>query len=205
MKKLVHLFEERLNPILWWLLAVGGWALSRVTQIWLDGYYARSQFPVPFYEGQTTFNAATLKGYYAHMMHQGTLDIYLQTQLIDYVFMFTSWIFLLLLAGASLRALPEKWREGAMGKWARAMLWIIPAAPLFDALENGVSFVMLSDPQGFAGWLVYPYSTFAVLKFALFAVGYLWAIFCMMGAAGYCFLVSSKTWWKTYARPMGRF
>jgi len=45
-----------------------------------------------------------------------------------------------------------------------------------DVLENLVSFVMLSNPTGFADWLVVPYSSFAVAKFAFYLIGYIWIV-----------------------------
>lgn len=173
--RLPLIFESHLTPLVWWLLAIAAWGVARFAQIWLDGFYARSKFPVPFYVGQTTFDAVELKGYYAYMIERGTLGIYYQTQVVDFVFMITSWVFLVLLMGASLRTLPERLRLGKLGAVGRAMFWIVPMAPVFDALENLASFVMLSNPTEFANAWVYPYSTFAVLKFALFATGYLWA------------------------------
>ena len=167
---------QRFNAGVWWGLAVAAYAGSRATQLWLDASYARSQFPVPFYEGQTTFDAAELKGYYQHMIERGTLDVYLHTQRIDYVFMATAAVSLFLLSAAALRTIPKALRGGWLGRLGRALLWIFPAAAPFDAAENGVSFVMLADPTGFADWLVYPYSSFAVVKFTLFAGCYLWAI-----------------------------
>ncbi|MBK1878291.1 hypothetical protein [Pelagicoccus mobilis] len=184
MKKITELFLTRLNPIAWWGVAIAAWAVSRVSQVWLDSFYDRSKFPVPFYVGQTTFDAAELKGYYAHMINEGTLGIYVQTQLVDFVFMAASFVFLLILAGTALRTLPAAIRESKFGNFAKAMLWVMPLAPVFDAIENLTSFVMLANPQDFAYWLVYPYSSFAVVKFALFGLGYLWAlssVFILMG------------------------
>ena len=69
-------------------------------------------------------------------------------------------------------------------------LWLQPAALVvglisiqaatFDALENGVSFIMLADPQGFADWLIYPYSSLAVAKFLCHAITYIWALLALL-------------------------
>ena len=56
------------------------------------------------------------------------------------------------------------------------MVLLMPWNAGMDVLENAVSFVMLSNPTGFADWLVVPYSSFAVAKFAICAIGYLWII-----------------------------
>ena len=56
------------------------------------------------------------------------------------------------------------------------MVFVMPFNAIMDALENLVSFLMLTNPTGFADWLIYPYSSFAVAKFALYGVGYLWIV-----------------------------
>jgi hypothetical protein len=57
------------------------------------------------------------------------------------------------------------------GSWGRRLGLFAGLAALAgascDAIENAWSFVMLSDPVGFADWLALPYSGFAVTKFAL--------------------------------------
>jgi hypothetical protein len=56
------------------------------------------------------------------------------------------------------------------------MVFIAPMAAGFDALENLVSFFLLANPQDFADWLVYPYSSFAAIKFVIFGLTYCWAL-----------------------------
>lgn len=134
----------------------------------LDRSYAASRHPVDYATGQTTFDATRIKGFYAHMQAEGTLDIYLRTQLIDFGFLIA-----LGLCGVLIGTLVA--RAGRDGSWARRIGSL--AAALFlggavmDASENLVSFVMLADPQGFADWLALPYSGFAVVKFALITAG----------------------------------
>jgi hypothetical protein len=164
---------HRLTPLQWWGIAIVLVVIRQLTQIWLDGLYVDSQFPVPFYIGQTTFNAEELKGYYAVLMSKGTLDNYFWVQMADYLFMVTVFISFFALMTAVYRGLPDV-------QWLKSVAWIMvliaPAAALFDAMENLVSFFFIANPQGFADWLVYPYSSFAVIKFAIFILAYLWAI-----------------------------
>jgi hypothetical protein len=176
LKNLIH-FSTRLTqlftPLQWWGIAIVLTVIRQATQIWLDGLYVDSQFPVPFYIGQTTFNAEELKGYYAVLISKGTLDNYFWVQMADYLFMVTVLVSFFALMTAVYRSLPEvKWLKD-LG-WV--MLLIAPTAALFDAVENLVSFFFIANPQGFADWLVYPYSSFAVIKFAIFILAYLWAI-----------------------------
>ncbi len=164
---------QQLTPLQWWGIAILLVIIRQATQVWLDGLYVDSQFPVPFYIGQTTFNAEELKGYYAVLLAKGTLGKYFWVQMADYVFMVTVFISFFALMTAVYRSLPEiKWLKSI----AWAMIFIAPTAALFDAAENLVSFFFIANPTNFADWLVHPYSTFAVIKFAIFILAYLWAI-----------------------------
>lgn len=161
----------------WWALALLGLVGARLVQIfWLDPAYVDSQYPVPFYVGQTTFNAAELKGYYQVMLDKGTLPLYWLTQWIDFVFIACTYGAFFALSQSIYhsikRLLP---RAGRVQTIARIICFIAPLAAIADFAENLVSFVMLLQPQNFADALVYPYSSFAVIKFALFALTYLWA------------------------------
>lgn len=133
----------------------------------LDQSYANSLHPVDYATGQTTFSGEMVKSYYAHMIEQGTLDIYVTTQLIDFGFILAiacmGAFFCTFVARAS--------REGSWGRRVGlfAGLCAILGA-VCDAIENGWSFVMLADPTGFANWLALPYSGFASLKFALITI-----------------------------------
>lgn len=173
----------RLTAIQWWCLAIPLLVIRQLTQNWLDGLYTLSQFPVPFFIGQTTFNAVEVKGYYAVLLELGTFDRYIWVQIADYAFMVTVFISFFALMAAIYRSLPK---HKALQTFARAMLVIAPLAAGFDAIENAVSFVMLANPTGFADWLVYPYSSFAVIKFAIFVISYLWALVALviMACAG---------------------
>ena len=164
---------QRLTPLQWWGIAIALLTIRQFTQIWLDGLYVDSQFPVPFYIGQTTFNAEELKGYYAVLVSKGTLDNYFWVQMADYLFMVTVFVSFFALMTAVYRSLPN-------AKWLKDLTWVMvliaPTSALFDAVENLVSFFFIANPQGFADWLVYPYSSFAVIKFTIFILAYLWAI-----------------------------
>lgn len=165
--------SQRLTSLQWWGIAIVLVAIRQVTQIWLDGLYVDSQFPVPFYIGQTTFNAEELKGYYSVLISKGTLENYFWVQMADYLFMITVFISFFALMTAVYRSLPNV-------KWLKDLAWVMvlvaPTAALFDAAENLVSFIFIANPQGFADWLVYPYSSFAVIKFIIFILAYIWAI-----------------------------
>ena len=164
---------QSLTPMQWWCIAIVLVVIRQLTQVWLDGLYVDSQFPVPFYIGQTTFNAEELKGYYAVLISKGTLEKYFWVQMADYLFMVIVFVSFFALMTAVYRSLPDV-------KWLKDLAWVMvliaPTAALFDAVENLVSFFFIADPEGFADWLVYPYSSFAVIKFSIFILAYLWAI-----------------------------
>ena len=164
---------QSLTPLQWWGIALVLVVIRQLTQIWLDGLYVDSQFPVPFYIGQTTFNAEELKGYYAVLISKGTLADYFWVQMADYLFMVTVFVSFFALMTAVYRSLPDV-------QWLKDLAWVMvliaPTAALFDAAENLISFFFIANPQGFADWLVYPYSSFAVIKFAIFILAYLWAV-----------------------------
>lgn len=136
----------------------------------LNASYAASGHPVDYATGQTSFDGPTIKGYYATMADQDTLNIYTQTQLIDFGF-----ILAMVLIGLCVTTLIA--RLGRMGSWGRRIgIWAgisIIAGAICDAIENGWSFIMLANPTGFADWIALPYSTFAVIKFGLIAFGML--------------------------------
>lgn len=50
---------------------------------------------------------------------------------------------------------------------------ISASAPIFDAFENFVSYIMIADYQDFPSWLAMLYSSFAAAKFGMFSFAYL--------------------------------
>jgi len=163
----------------WWAMAIALVALSQLAQHFLDELYGASLFPVSFFEGQTAFDAVKIKSWYSVLIAHGTLDRYVWVQIADYGYMATVLAAFFALTAAIYRSLPAgHWLKGA----AYVMIFVACTAPAFDALENLMSFVMLSDPRGFADWLVYPYSGFASAKFAVYVVTYLWTPFAVVVA-----------------------
>lgn len=161
----------RFSTLKWWGIALSTFIICRLAQMWLDGLYVQSQFPVSFFVGQTTFDAAELKSYYAVLLEKNTLAKYLWVQIADYAFMLTVFVSFFALMAAVYRSLPQiRWLKAI----AWAMLFIAPMAAVFDGLENAVSFLFIANPQDFSDWLVHPYSTLAVIKFMIFVIAYLW-------------------------------
>ncbi len=150
--------------------AVAAVALFRSAKEALDRSYAASQHPVDYVTGQTGFDAAAVKGYYASMSEGDTLGIYLRTQIIDYGFIVAMGCLALFVVTLFARL----GRQGSLGR--RIGIWAgfaVLMGATCDAIENGWSFIMLANPTEFADWLVFPYSGFATVKFALITTGML--------------------------------
>lgn len=146
--------------------------LMLISQVVLNGFYARSLYPVPYYTGQLSFSATSLEGWYGFMQGAGTLDIYWRTQFVDFGFIVGTFLVhfssLVLVA----RLLPAgRWRT-----FGARMVLIGLLAPTFDVLENLVSFVNLQSPLDISQPMALLYSSMAALKFAGFAVVYSWIV-----------------------------
>ena len=144
----------------------------------LEKSYVLSKFPVPYFEQQTSFDALKMKEWYAYMINEGTFDIYLNTQFIDFVFIAT-----VILAGYTLWTLIAQLHPigSFFNKWGEKLAFALPLAGIFDILENLVSFFMIANPENFSDYLMMPYSTFAVLKFGCWAVGLMWIVISIIG------------------------
>ena len=152
----------------------------------LDRLYAASNHPVSYAEGQTTFDAGRVEGFYATMSAAGTLDLYVYTQVFDYLFMVALAVFALTLGSLLRRAAAPTQPLMAL---ARAGGVTVAVGAVFDAVENLISFVLLgfyatSDPAGFPDVLVHPYSVAAVIKFALVGLGLVLLLVSLIGLAG---------------------
>lgn len=187
---LVDTLSRKLTPYAWLIIAVTSTVLSQVAMVYLGLLYEQTQFPVPFWQGQTTFNAPQLKQYFHVLIELNTLERFYQVQLWDYLYMLTVLLSFGSLVVAIHCFLPNlAWLK----RCSASMLFIAPSAALFDALENAVSFVMLQQPLHFSDGWVYPYSGLAVAKFAVYGITYLWVILALLVIA------ASKLGWKTKA------
>ncbi|MBL0729634.1 hypothetical protein [Piscinibacter sp. HJYY11] len=148
-------------------------ALNLWATQWLNESYASSQFPVPYYVAQLSFDAAKLKAWYGQLLALGSLDLYVRTQHIDFAFIASTLV---------LHFLVFAWIGRSFGAHSRIRRgWVVFAlvsaiAPIADACENLVSYFMLADPTGFPDHLALAYSTFASIKFFFFFVAYMAAL-----------------------------
>lgn len=144
---------------------------------WLDASYAASGHPVDYATGQLAFDAPTIEGYYRTMADAGTLGVYWQTQIIDFGF----------IASVMLLAVTLGTLLARLGGWAR---WLgLTAAALgvaggtMDAVENLLSFWMLSTPTAIPPALAMAYSSAAAAKFALLTTAMVAALAAMVAGA----------------------
>ena len=139
----------------------------------LNQFYAASQFPVPYFEAQLSISSEKIKGWYSFLVENNTMDKYLFTQHFDFFFIVSVFVLHLsvLLLLSRLFAKASKMRKVMI---VAALISII--APLADALENLVSYVMIANHEGFADGLAIVYSSLAAIKFAAFTFAYLAAI-----------------------------
>ncbi|MEV4507402.1 hypothetical protein AB0K00_00380 [Dactylosporangium sp. NPDC049525] len=150
---------------------VAGFAAQRVSQTVLDGFYARSGYPVPYYVGQLSFSADKLSGWYTAMLQAGTLGVYWQTQFMDFAFIAATALLFTAALALVARAFPAGTRARRIATLA-VPLGVF--APLCDVVENLFSFAMLPDPGSVNPVLAVLYSSAAALKFAGFFAVYLW-------------------------------
>jgi hypothetical protein len=164
---------ESLRPAVLLPLLAAGFAAQRASQTVLDAFYARSGYPVPYYEGQLSFSADRLRGWYSAMEANGTLGVYWQTQFVDFAFIAATMLFFVMLLAAVARVFPP---DSGGRRFAGRIIWLGLAGPLFDVVENLLSFLMLPDPGSISPIVAMLYSSAAALKFAAFIAVYLWTV-----------------------------
>jgi hypothetical protein len=136
----------------------------------LDTAYAASRFPVPYWQAQLSFDHLKLKDWYGFLIKNQTLDLYIHTQFVDFIFIAS----VLVLHTAALLAVSRAVPAPSTAR--RALVWaalLSAIAPLADAVENGISFIMLANPAGFEPLLAMAYSSVAAIKFGMFTFAYL--------------------------------
>jgi hypothetical protein len=163
-------FQWRFSVAQWVLIAL----VSVLFNVWatqeLNAAYAASGFPVPYWQAQLSFDHLKIKGWYATLIAQGGIGPYLQAQYVDFLFiasvfvMHAAWLTLV----ARLHPFASRSQKVMLGAALLSTL-----APVFDTLENLVSFAMLADPLNFQPALALVYSSLAAGKFAMFTFAYL--------------------------------
>ncbi len=149
--------------------------LTLLAGIWMVGglmiasaWFAKSDIGDELFAVQLAFDADVIREQYARLVAQDTLDTYVFTQVLDYLFITGLAAF-----GWLLHRLIARAHEPG-SRWHRVArfggLFVVTSAA-FDALENLVAFVMLADPSGFPAFLAPIYSTLAAIKWGIAFVG----------------------------------
>lgn len=149
--------------------------LTVLAGIWMVGglmlanaWFARSNIGEELFAVQLAFNADVIRDQYARLVAQGTLDTYVTTQVLDYLFITGLAAFGWLLHRLIARAHPPGSRWHRIARFGG--LLVVTSAGL-DAVENLFAFAMLADPSGFLSWLAPIYSSLAAAKWAIAFIG----------------------------------
>ena len=134
----------------------------------LNAAYTATGFPVAYWKAQLSLDHAMRSSRVGTGPFKAIrpFSLYIHTQLIDFIFIASVLILHTAALLALARALP------AQSKARHALVWaalLSTIAPLADAIENGISFMMLANPTGFEPFLAIAYSTVAAVKFGMFA------------------------------------
>lgn len=161
----------RTSGLVWQALASAvSFMLYGMSSSILEASYAASKFPVPYYVGQTSFDAIKVKSWYKFLLDAGTMDVYFKTQLIDFAFIAT-----VIVAGFVIWTLIANLHSNIFFKqWGYRAAFLLPLAGLFDVFENVVSFFMIANPVNFPDGIVFVYSSFAVVKFMFWFLALSW-------------------------------
>lgn len=152
------------------MLTLAGLVLNLWASELLNTAYAASRFPVPYWTAQLSFDHEKLKQWYAFLMAHDTIGQYVYTQIVDFAFIASVFV----LHTSALLAVSRAFPAGSKARQLMVVAAALSAiAPLADALENMISFVMLSNPAHFPSILAIAYSSMAALKFAMFTLAYL--------------------------------
>ncbi len=143
--------------------------------IWMVGglmianaWFAKSDIGEELFAVQLAFDPDVIREQYARLVAQDTLDTYVQTQVLDYLFITGlaafGWLLHRLIARAHVPG--SRWH-----RVARFGGLLVVTSAAFDALENLVAFAMLADTTGFPDVLAPIYSTLAAVKWTIAFVG----------------------------------
>ena len=136
----------------------------------LTANYAKSEFPVPYYEAQLSFSSEKIKNWYLFLIENNTFDVYIKTQHTDFLFILST----LFLHFSVLLLVSRLYQKTSKGRGVLIVLALLSTiAPLADTLENIVSYYMLANVLTFPNWIAIIYSSFAAIKFLSFTITYI--------------------------------
>ena len=138
----------------------------------LGYYFAASNYPVSFIESQLSFSGEVIKSHH-RTMNAEELNLYRIAQLIDYIYMiaYGTLYFSLTLYIARKFDETSKWRKSG---YNIAIFGLSSA--ICDGIENIFILLMLTNPLGFPNIWAIIHSCFALVKFVLIGIIYVWII-----------------------------
>ncbi|MCE3008323.1 MAG: hypothetical protein LW884_08275 [Bacteroidetes bacterium] len=123
--------------------------------------YALSEYPPELFAGQLAFSPGKVAAWYQFLIRNETLDIYIETQYLDFVFIFglMATIFFVQLLLVKLNPMDGSWYRFAVG-----MVFWGPLLATADIWENLATLAMLPNPTDFNPALAYLASSLTVWK-----------------------------------------
>ena len=142
----------------------------------LNYYFIISNYPVSIFESQLSFSGAAIKSH-LRTMSSAEIDLYRTTQQIDYLYMLAYGTLYFSLSLYISRKFDEDsgWRKTG---YISAIFGISSAC--CDATENVFILLMLTDPQGFPDVWAIIHSCFALVKFSLMGIIFIWIILAVL-------------------------
>lgn len=167
--------REKPSLITLWVLLLTGILIFVVVRILMTPYF--NEYPVSFIESQLSFSGEEIKGHFAQMNSE-SIALYKIGNLLDYIYMIGYGLMMFAGSVIFLRVYPEASFGEKIGK-IFAITGII--APLCDAIENVFILIMITNPASFPNYIAILHSIFAVIKFGLIIIGWLYFIisFCV--------------------------
>ncbi len=158
------------------IMIILGLILYFFFMILMNYFYELSKYPVGFYESQLSFSGAIIKSHF-RTMNTEQLNYYLIWTILDYGLMvgYGSLYFSLALTIARNFEENTSWRNSG---YIVAIFGI--TAAICDGLENLFILLMLTDPQEFPDIWAIIHSCFALAKFILFGMVFIWIILALI-------------------------
>ena len=138
----------------------------------LGYYFSASNYPVSFIESQLSFSGEVIKSHH-RIMSAEELNLYRIAQLIDYIYMIAYGTLYFSLSLYIARKFNETSSMRKSGYYI-ALFGLISA--ICDGIENIFILLMLTDPLGFPNIWAIIHSCFALVKFILIGIVYIWII-----------------------------
>lgn len=142
-------------------LMVGGLAVATAS-------FEESGIAADLFAVQLAFDPDVIRAQYEGLLARGTFDVYVRTQVLDYLFIVGlggfGWLLHALVGRVHVPG--SRWH-----RVARIGGRLVVTSAALDAVENLVSFAMLADPAGFPELLAPIYSSIAAAKWLIALVG----------------------------------